>query len=172
MATEFTPKRMSTSSSNIVEGCDGCGIYVGPAAIRNSTIKTAANVSSNIIKNMKWGVGFWKGSDPALGFTLIQGNMINGSTRGAIMAVTSTEPPTNGTRTEDDGRDYGTLDNGLYIGKPYPVVKIGLNYAFRPAPPASKSSDLRRHLAENPMNCRNWVVPPPRLERGTSRSTI
>ncbi len=115
---------------NIIESCDGCGIYVAPAAIRNSTIKTAANVSSNIIKNTKWGVGFWKGSDPPFGFTLIQGNMIEGSTRGAIMAVTSTEPPTNGTRTEDDGRDYGTLDNGLYIGKPYPVVKIGLNYAF------------------------------------------
>lgn len=115
---------------NTIEGCDGCGIYVAPAAIKNSAIKTAANVTGNMIKNTKWGVGFWKGSDPALGFTLIQGNMIAGSARGAIMALTSTQPPIKGTRTEDDGQDYGTLDNGLYAGKPYPVVRIALNYAF------------------------------------------
>ncbi|MGP0106142.1 MAG: hypothetical protein ACLPG2_12290, partial [Rhodoblastus sp.] len=115
---------------NIVEDCDGCGIYVGPAAIKNSTIKTAANVTGNIVKHARWGVGFWKGSNPALGFTLIQGNMIGGSARGAIMAVSSTQPPTDGTRTEDDGQDYGALDHGLYTGTPYPVVKIGLNDVF------------------------------------------
>jgi uncharacterized secreted repeat protein (TIGR03808 family) len=115
---------------NTIENCDGCGIYVAPAAIRNSAIETAANVASNIVKSAQWGVGFWKGSDPALGFTLIQGNMIGQSSRGAIMALTSTQPPSNGTRSEDDGRDFGALDNGLYAGKPYPVVRIGPNYAF------------------------------------------
>jgi uncharacterized secreted repeat protein (TIGR03808 family) len=115
---------------NMIENCEGCGIYVAPMAIQNSPIKTAANVTGNIVKNAKWGVGFWKGSDPARGFTFIQGNMISGSSRGAIMALSPSASPNDGTRTEDDGRDYGALKNGLDGDKPYPVVTIGVNDAF------------------------------------------
>lgn len=115
---------------NIVEDCDGCGIYVAPMAIQNSAIKTAANVTGNIVKGARWGVGFWKGSDPARGFTFIHGNMITGSSRGAIMALSPSGSPNDGTRTEDDGRDYGTAKDDLKADKPYPVVTIGVNYAF------------------------------------------
>ncbi len=115
---------------NIVEDCDGCGIYVAPMAIQNSPIKTAASVTGNIVKSARWGVGFWKGSDPARGFTFIQGNMITGSSRGAIMALSPSGAPNDGRRTEDDGRDFGASTNGPDAEKPYPVVAIGVNYAF------------------------------------------
>ena len=56
--------------------------------------------------------------------------MITGWTRGAIMALSPSASPNDGTRTEDDGRDYGALKNGLGADKPFPVVAIGVNYAF------------------------------------------
>ena len=114
-------------SGNTVEDCASApGIALISGGFANSTRKSATSAVGNIVKASQIGVGFFK--EGPYGYTMISGNMLEGYSNGAIVPVTVAAdfslPRVAGST------DYGTTSGGLYTGKPFANVMIGLNHAI------------------------------------------
>ncbi len=120
-------------SGNIVEDCEGPGILLYDVGVQGSTFQTTASAVGNTVKNAPLGIGFhqqWPGEARYPNFLLIEGNVLQGYTQGAIMATVWTfdsHGNANG-YTLADGKDWGA--DASYVGKPYPNVAIGQNYGI------------------------------------------
>ncbi len=123
-------------SGNIVEDCEGPGILLYDVGVEGSSFETTASAIGNTVKNAPLGIGFhqqWPGETRHPNFILIEGNILQGYTQGSIMAIIWTfdaHGNANGYRLAD-GKDWGRTATGpAYVGKPYPNVAIGPNYAL------------------------------------------
>lgn len=114
-------------SGNTVEDCTGApGIALLSGGFANSSRKSATSAVGNIVKASQIGVAFFK--EGANGYTMISGNLLEGYTNGAIVPVTVAS---NFTLPRVAGStDYGATAGGLYTGKPFANVMIGLNFAI------------------------------------------
>ncbi len=115
-------------SANLIEDCDGAGVFLDASPIAESARRIVVSAIGNTIKNCLYGVGFEaKFSQCA---TLIESNMIEGARKGALMWIVAAQPFPLGKFEPGDGVDYGLKADGLYTGKPYPNVMIGQNFAI------------------------------------------
>lgn len=60
---------------------------------------------------------------------MISSNIVEGATGGAVVPVTLPAPYNTFTRVAGS-TDYGATSGGLYAGKPFANVMIGLNFAI------------------------------------------
>ncbi|MFZ0729082.1 MAG: right-handed parallel beta-helix repeat-containing protein [Methylovirgula sp.] len=123
-------------NGNMVEDCEGPGILLYDVGVEGSSFETTASAVGNTVKNAPIGIGFhqqWPGETRHPNFILIEGNILQGYTQGSIMAIIWTfdsHGNVNG-YTLADGKDWGrTAQGAAYVGKPYPNVAIGPNYAL------------------------------------------
>lgn len=123
-------------NGNMVEDCEGPGILLYDVGIQGSSFETTASATGNTVKNAPISIGFhqqWPGETRHPNFILIEGNILQGYTQGAIVAIVWTfdsHGNANG-YTLADGKDWGrTAGGAAYVGKPYPNVAIGPNYAL------------------------------------------
>jgi hypothetical protein len=114
-------------ANNIIEDCAAPGIVTLCGGTINSTTTSVMVVTGNIVKNAPIGIGFFK--DGAHGSTMIQGNVLQGCTTGSVMAILNSCTNVGCAYPAEDGIDWGRQSGGLYTGKPYANVMIGLNFA-------------------------------------------
>ncbi|HMN71257.1 MAG TPA: right-handed parallel beta-helix repeat-containing protein [Rhodoblastus sp.] len=115
-------------SGNIVEDCaSGPGIVLSPGAASNGSTRKSVDIAvGNTVKGSQIGIAYYHS---ALGYSLIASNAVEGSSGGAIVAVTLPAPYYSYTRVPGS-TDYGTTAGGLYSGKPTANLMIGLNFAM------------------------------------------
>jgi uncharacterized secreted repeat protein (TIGR03808 family) len=115
-------------SGNIVENAvSGAGIALYCGQISGSTRKTTAMAVGNTVRKTRLGVAFFK--EYAQGYSLIASNLIEGTTGGAVVPVQLNAPVYDTYVRLTGSTDYGTASSGLYTGKPFANVMIGLNFA-------------------------------------------
>lgn len=113
-------------TGNVIEDCpSGAGVALMSGGFSSSTRKTFDLATGNAIRNCQIGIGFFK--DSAYGSTLIASNVIDGASGGAIVPVNLPAPYSAYTRISGS-TDYGTASGGLYTGKPFSNVMVGLNF--------------------------------------------
>jgi parallel beta-helix repeat protein len=123
-------------NGNFVEDCEGPGVLLYNVGIEGSLFQVTASAIGNTVRNAPIGIAFhqqWPGETQHPNFIFIEGNMLEGYTQGSIMAITWTFDSHNNANgyTLADGTDWGRTPSGAaYVGKPYPNVAIGPNYAL------------------------------------------
>ena len=114
-------------TGNIVEGAvSGPGIVLNPNPAAGSTRKLTALASGNTVKGCQFGIGFVK--DYPSCYCMITGNMVEGSSGGAIVPISLPQPYYNWNLVSG-ASDYGTINGGIFTGRPFSNVAIGLNFA-------------------------------------------
>ncbi len=123
-------------NGNVVEDCEGPGILLYNVGVEESSFQVTASATGNTVRNAPIGIAFhqqWPGETRYANFIMIEGNILEGYTQGSIMAIVWTfdsHSNANGYKLAD-GKGWGRTSSGAaYVGKPYPNVAIGPNYAL------------------------------------------
>ncbi|MFV0280368.1 MAG: right-handed parallel beta-helix repeat-containing protein [Rhodoblastus sp.] len=130
VATGIVAENDCVVTGNIVEDCaSGPGIVIYSGGFANGSTRKSADLAvGNTVKGSQIGIGFFMGS--SLGFSMLSSNIVEGYTGGAIVPVTLPGPSYNTFTRVAGSTDYGTTAGGLYTGKPFSNVMIGLNFAI------------------------------------------